>query len=78
MLKKRNLNCGLCLMEHKLTDGQWVWGHTGSDPGINNLLFFHPQNGTGTIILNNTNMGQQRGAMIEIATRLFQEAKFLS
>ena len=78
MLKKRNLNVGLCWQEKKLTNGEAVWGHLGNDPGINNLLLFHPGNGTGTAILANTNMGKQGGVRIEIATRLFQEAKALS
>lgn len=74
MLKKRNLNCGLCWQEKLLTNGEAVWGHLGNDPGINNLLLFHPENGTGVVILANTNMGEQGGVRLEIATRLFQEA----
>lgn len=75
MLTKRNLTCGLCWWEYKLSNGDIVWGHTGSDPGINNLLMFNPKNGTGTVILANTNMGEQGEIRKEIATRLFEEAK---
>lgn len=78
MFKKRNLNVGLCWQEKKLASGETVWGHLGNDPGINNLLLFHPENGIGTVILANTNMGKHGGVRIEIATRLFQEAKALS
>ncbi len=77
MLKKRNLNCGLCWQEHTLTDGETVWGHLGSDPGINNLFFFQPQKRIGTIILTNTNLGEKRGFLTDLATRLFEEAKSL-
>lgn len=75
MLTKRNLNCGLCWWENRLANGDTVWGHLGNDPGINNLLMFNPQNGTGTVILANTNMGELGGVREEIATRLFEEAK---
>lgn len=75
MLTKRNLTCGLCWWEYELSNGDIVWGHTGSDPGINNLLMFNLNNGTGTVILANTNMGEQGEVRKEIATRLFEEAK---
>jgi CubicO group peptidase (beta-lactamase class C family) len=75
MLTKRNLNVGLCWQEKELTDGRLIWGHLGNDPGINNLLLFDPQKGTGTVILANTNMGELGGIRIEIATRLFQESE---
>ena len=75
MLAKRHLNCGLCWWEYELSNGDTVWGHLGSDPGINNLLMFNPQNGTGTVILANTHMGEQGDIRKEIATRLFEEAK---
>ena len=77
MLTRQNLNCGLCWQEHSLRNGDNVWGHLGNDPGINNLLYFKPEEGIGTAILANTNMGKLGGARIDIASRLFEEAKSL-
>lgn len=74
MLTRRNLNCGLCWQRKPLRNGDTVWGHLGNDPGINNLLYFKPEEGVGTVILANTNMGKQGGARIDIATRLFEMA----
>ncbi len=78
MLAKRNLNCGLCWWEYKLSNGDVVWGHLGNDPGINNLLMFNPQSGTGTVLLANTNMGELGGVRTDIATRVFEESKTMS
>jgi CubicO group peptidase (beta-lactamase class C family) len=77
LLQKRNLNVGLCWQEKQLNDGRIVWGHLGNDPGVNNLLMFDPETGTGTAILANTNMGKLGGVRTEIATRLFQEGESL-
>jgi CubicO group peptidase (beta-lactamase class C family) len=46
-----------------------VWGHSGSDPGINTLLRFNPSSGNGVIVFVNT-YGAELG---EVGERLFKE-----
>ena len=60
---------GLVWWSREMPNGERVWQHSGGDPGINTLFYFHPLSGRGVIVFANT-WGAGLG---EVGERLFEE-----
>lgn len=52
---------GLCWNAQRRTSTDLLWGHMGSDPGINANLRLRFADGVAAIVLMNTNIGRPRG-----------------
>jgi CubicO group peptidase (beta-lactamase class C family) len=63
-----NVSQGLCW--HK-SDFESLWGHGGSDPGVQTKMYFSPETKIGVIIFQNSNPGNQW----EILKSLYNSAK---
>jgi len=60
---------GLTWQGSRLPDGNLLWGHGGSDPGINTDIRFNPSAGVGAVVFTNTNGIEPR----QVTTRLLEE-----
>ncbi|MCG8506260.1 MAG: beta-lactamase family protein [Sphingomonadales bacterium] len=65
----------LCWARRTLENGDLMWGHSGSDPGVNTYMGFREKDGVGVIVfLNADSTGKARNLIIE---HLFREAEAL-
>ena len=62
---------GLTWYAEEKRDGEWLWGHGGSDPGINADVRLRLSLGAGAIVLVNTNGIRPH----EVTSRLLTEIK---
>ena len=60
---------GLTWYAEESRDGEWLWGHGGSDPGINSDIRLRLSIGAGVIVIMNTNGVRPR----EVTSRLLTE-----
>jgi CubicO group peptidase (beta-lactamase class C family) len=75
MLTDQHFGRGLCWNSYDFDKSGKLWGHGGSDPGINTLMLFRETDQVGVIVFTNTN--EVHTALFEIVKRLFQEAENL-
>jgi CubicO group peptidase (beta-lactamase class C family) len=61
---------GLTWYAERRIDGEWAWGHGGSDPGVNNDVRMLPSRGLAVVVLTNTNGIRPT----ELSDRLLDEA----
>lgn len=56
----------LCWKRFILENGDVIWGHTGSDPGVRTFMGFREKDGTGAIVyFNGDDIGDSREVLIE-------------
>lgn len=75
MLSDQHFGRGLCWNRYDFEEKGKLWGHGGSDPGVNTIMLFRETDKVGVIVFTNTN--EVREALFEMAKRLFQEAENL-
>jgi CubicO group peptidase (beta-lactamase class C family) len=72
MLSDQHFGRGLCWNSYDFDKKGKLWGHGGSDPGVNTLMLFRETDKVGVIVFTNTN--EVRTALFEMVKRLFEEA----
>jgi len=72
MLSDQHFGRALCWNSFDFDQEAGIWGHGGSDPGINTLMLFRETDKVWVIVFNNTN--EVREALFESAKRLIKEA----
>lgn len=73
MLSDQHFGRGLCWMSYDFDEKGKLWGHGGSDPGVNTLMLFRETDKVGAIVFTNTN--EVRVALFEMVKRLLEEAE---
>jgi CubicO group peptidase (beta-lactamase class C family) len=61
---------GLTWVSFRQFGGDWAWGHSGGDPGVNTHLGLLPAQGLGVVVFANTHGARP----VEIANRLLDES----
>jgi CubicO group peptidase (beta-lactamase class C family) len=72
MLSDQHFGRGLCWNSYDFDEKGRLWGHGGSDPGVNTLMLFRETDHVGVIVFTNTN--EVREALFKMVKRLFKEA----
>jgi len=73
MLSDQHFGRGLCWNSYDFDVKGKLWGHGGSDPGVNTLMLFRETDKVGVIVFTNTN--EVREALFAMVKQLFKEAE---
>jgi len=73
MLSDQHFDRGLCWNSYDFDEKGKLWGHGGSDPGVNTLMLFREIDKVGVIVFTNTN--EVREALFAMVKRLLDEAE---
>jgi CubicO group peptidase (beta-lactamase class C family) len=72
MLSDQHFGRGLCWNSYDWEKTGRLWGHGGSDPGVNTLMLLRESDNVGVIVYTNTN--EVREALFAMVKRLFGES----